>query len=89
MEAEKKVATPLRLNRLLDQPRAQASGAHTNARGAAIDQCPYPLQIGVEHPLGLVIGVTDVVPALVPFAAYLTYECHGKSPSIGACTTLT
>jgi hypothetical protein len=39
------------------------------------------LEIGFEDSLGLVIGMTDVMAGLAAFAAEITCECHGDTPS--------
>jgi len=39
------------------------------------------LEVGIEDPLGLVIGVTDVMAGLATFATEIAYKCHGDTPS--------
>jgi hypothetical protein len=65
------------LNGFLDEARTETAGADLDAFGGAVNQGLDGLKIGIEDPLGLVIGVTDVVPGLTPFVADLTRECHG------------
>ena len=45
----------------LDFAATQAAGTNPNALGLTVDQCPDWLEVGLEDPLGLVIGVTDVM----------------------------
>jgi len=49
------------LNGFLDFTATKAACADPNAFGLTVDQCPDWLEVGLEDPLGLVIGVTDVV----------------------------
>jgi hypothetical protein len=86
---EKRIAGNLRLDRLLDQSGPQAPRAYADPQGIAIDERPHPLQIGTEYSLGLVVGVTDIMTGLVPFATDITYKSHGKSPSICSCNSVT
>jgi hypothetical protein len=46
-----------------------------------VDDSPNRLEIGIEDPLRLVIGVTDVMTGLMPFLAHFAYKCHGMTPS--------
>jgi len=46
------------------------------------------LKIRIKDPLGLVIGVTHVMAALVPLAADITCKCHGNAPSSGKSVIL-
>jgi hypothetical protein len=39
------------------------------------------LEVGIEDPLGLVIGVTDVMAGLTTFATEIACKCHGYTPS--------
>jgi len=39
------------------------------------------LKVGLEDPLGLVIGVTDVMTGLATFATEIACKCHGYTPS--------
>jgi hypothetical protein len=50
------------LDGLLDQSGAQATGAYANALVCTIHDRTNGLDIRIEHPSGLVVGVTDVVP---------------------------
>jgi hypothetical protein len=65
------------LDRFLDEARTEAAGTYPDVFGRTVDQGLDGLKIGIEDPLGLVIGMTDVVPRLTPFVADLTRECHG------------
>jgi hypothetical protein len=46
------------------------------------------LKIRIKNPFGLVIGVTDVMAALVPLSAEITRKCHGVAPSSKLSMTL-
>ena len=49
------------LNGFLDFAAAETACADPNAFGLTVDQCPDWLEVGLEDPLGLVIGVADVI----------------------------
>jgi hypothetical protein len=49
------------LNGFLDFAAAETSCADPNAFGLTVDQCTDWLEVGLEDPLGLVIGVADVI----------------------------
>jgi hypothetical protein len=49
------------LNGLLDFAATQAPCANPNAFGLTVDQRSDRLEVGLEDPLGLVIGMTDVM----------------------------
>jgi hypothetical protein len=49
------------LNGFLDFATTQAACADPNAFGLTVDQCPDWLEVGLEDPLGLVIGMADVI----------------------------
>jgi len=49
------------LNSFLDFAATQATCADPNALGLTVDHGPDRLEIGLEDPLGLVVGVTDVI----------------------------
>ena len=55
--------------------------ADPNAFRLTVDQCPDWLEVGLEDPLGLVIGVTDVMAGLAAFATEITCTCLGYTPS--------
>jgi hypothetical protein len=38
------------------------------------------LEVGLEDPFGLVIGVTDVMAGLATFATEIARICHGYAP---------
>ena len=74
----------------------QAASADPKTLRLTVDQCPDRLEVGLEDPLGLVIGVTDVMAGLAMFAAEVACKCHGYTPSssrtdtgllTGECTT--
>jgi len=71
------------LDRLLDFSTPQAAGTDPNAFWGAFHQCPHGLKIRIENPLGLVIGVTDVMAALVSLSTHITCKCHGIAPPAG------
>ena len=45
----------------MDFAATEAAGTDPNAFRLTVDQCPDWLEVGFEDPLGLVIGVTDVM----------------------------
>jgi hypothetical protein len=49
------------LNGFLDFAAAETACADPNAFGLTVDQCPDWLEVGLEDPLSLVIGVADVI----------------------------
>ena len=49
------------LNGLLDFAATEAAGTDPKALCLTVDQCPDWLEVGLEDPLSLVIGVTDVM----------------------------
>lgn len=76
------------LERLLDFPATEATRADSDAFGRTSDHCADTLQVGVERPFGLIVGVTDVMARLVFFRTDITYECHGNAPSLEKLTVL-
>jgi hypothetical protein len=68
------------LDRLLDFSTPETAGTDSNAFRRAFHQRAHGLKVRIEHPLGLVIGVTDVMAALVPFPAYIACKCHSVAP---------
>jgi hypothetical protein len=66
-----------RLNSFLDFAAAETACADTDAFGLTVDQGPDWLEVGFEGPLGLVIGVTDVMAGLATFATEIACKCHG------------
>ncbi len=64
-----------------DLAATQAARANSNAFRLTVDQCPNWLEVGLEDPLGLVIGVTDVMAGLATFATEIACKCHGYTPS--------
>ena len=69
------------LNGFLDFAATETACADSNAFRLTVDQCPDWLEVGLEGPLGLVIGVTDVMAGLATFAAEIACKCHGYTPS--------
>ena len=69
------------LDRLLDQSRTQAAGAHANTFVGAADDCAHRLEVRIEHTSGLIVGVTDVIPGRRFLMTEFTLECHGSTPS--------
>jgi hypothetical protein len=69
------------LNGFLDFAATQAACADPNTFWLTVDQCPDWLEVGLEDPLGLVIGVTDVMAGLATFATEIACICHGCTPS--------
>lgn len=65
-----------KLDGLLDFTAAQAACADPNALWLTVNQCTDWLEVRLEDPLGLVIGVTDVIAGLATFAAEITCKCH-------------
>ena len=49
------------LNRLLNFAATETAGADPKAFRLTVDQCPDWLEVGLEDPLGFVIGVTDIM----------------------------
>jgi len=68
------------LNGFLDFAATETAGADSNAFRLTVDQCPDWLEVGLEGPLGLVIGVTDVMAGLATFAAEIACICHWYIP---------
>jgi hypothetical protein len=48
-------------NGFLDFAASETAGADPDAFGLTVDQGPDWLEVGLEDPFGLVIGVTDVM----------------------------
>jgi hypothetical protein len=68
-------------NRFLDFAATETAGTDPNAFRLTVDQCSDWLEVGLEDPLGLVIGVTDVMAGLAAFATKIACKCHGYTPS--------
>ena len=68
------------LNGFLDFAATETAGADSNAFRLTVDQCQDWLEVGLEGPLGLVIGVTDVMAGLATFAAEIACKCHWYIP---------
>jgi hypothetical protein len=69
------------LNGFLNFAATQAACADPNAFRLTVNQCTDWLEVGLEDPLGLVIGVTDVMAGLATFATEIACKCHGYTPS--------
>ena len=76
------------LDGLLDFSAPQAASTDPNAFWPAFHECPHGLKIRTENPLGFIIGVTDVMAALVPLPAHIAYKCHGIAPLSDQSMTL-
>ena len=68
------------LDGFLDQAGSQTAGADTDAQGRTIHKRLHALQVGIKDPLGLIVGVADVISGLVFFSAEITSKCHGPTP---------
>jgi hypothetical protein len=71
----------IRLDGFEDPAATQAARTDPNAFRLPIDQCSDWLKVGLEDPLGLVVGVTDVMAGLAAFATEIACKCHGDTPS--------
>ena len=69
------------LNGFLDFAATETACADPNVFWLTVDQCPDWLEVRLEDPLGLVIGVTDVMAGLTAFATEIACKCHGYTPS--------
>ena len=58
-----------RLDGFLDQTGAETAGADPDPLMGPLHQRPDGLEIRAEDALGLVVGMADVMPGLMPFAA--------------------
>lgn len=65
------------LDGFLNLAATETACADPNAFRLPVDQCPDWLEVGLEDPLGLVIGVTHVMAGLATFATEITCKCHG------------
>jgi hypothetical protein len=64
----------------LDFAATEAAGTDPKAFRLTVDQCPDWLEVGLEDPLGFVIGVTDVMAGLAAFATKIACISHWNSP---------
>ena len=64
----------------MDFAATEAAGTDPKAFRLTVDQCPDWLEVGLENPLGLVIGVTDVMAGLAAFVTEIAGVCHWYSP---------
>ncbi len=69
------------LDRLLNQSRTQATGAHADSFVGTINDRANCLDIGIKHPLGLVVRMTDVVPGRRLLLTEITHQGHSNAPS--------
>jgi hypothetical protein len=69
------------LRGLQHRPGAQAARANPDAFDLAVFHRAHQLQIGIKTFFGFVVGMTDIMPYLRPFAAFLTYLAHAISPA--------
>jgi len=60
---------------------AEAAGADPDVLDGALLYSPDPAQIGLPAPLGMIVGVADIVTHLGPFAANITYVGHDDACS--------
>ena len=60
------------LEGLLDFPATEATRADADAFGRTADHCADTLQVGVERPFGLIVGMTDVMAGLMLFCTDIT-----------------
>ncbi len=67
----------MKLNGFLNFAATETPCADPDAFRLPVDQRPDWLEVGLEGPLGLIIGVTDVMTGLATFAAEITCKCHG------------
>ncbi len=66
-----------KLDGFLDFAATQTACADSNAFWLTVDQRTDWLEVGLEDPFGLVIGVTDVIAGLATFATEIACKCHG------------
>ncbi len=70
------------LSDLNDFPGANAAGAGADFFDCFTDEGANGLQIGLKSALGFIVGMTDVVTDLTPFAAKITDSGHVVSPEL-------
>ena len=70
----------IRLDGFEDLAAAETARADPDAFRLTVDQRADRLKVGFEDPLGLVIGVTDVMAGLAAFATEIACKCHGDTP---------
>ena len=75
------------LNGFLNFAATQAACADPNAFWLTVDQCSDWLEVGLEDPLGLIVGMTDVMAGLTTFATEIACKCHGCTPSSSRIAT--
>ena len=75
------VCISCQLDGFLDLAATETACADPNAFWLTVDQCPDWLEVRLEGPLGLVIGVTDVMAGLATFATEIACKSHGYTPS--------
>ncbi len=67
-------------NSFLNFAATQTPCTNPNAFGLTVDQRSDWLEVGLEGPLGLVIGMTDIMARLAPFATEIACKSHGDTP---------
>ena len=60
------------LEGLLDLATAEATCADADALGQPVNDGADTLKVGVERPLGLIVGMTDVMAGLMLFCTDIT-----------------
>ena len=75
------------LNGFLNFAATKTACAHPNAFRLSVDECPDWLEVGLEDPLGLIVGMTDVMAGLTTFATEIACKCHGCTPSSSRIAT--
>lgn len=62
---------------------AETASADANTLCLTVNQCSDWLEVRLENPLRLVIGVTDIVAGLAAFATEIACKCHGTLLHLG------
>lgn len=70
------MGTASNLDGFFHHPGTKTAGAHTNTFGSPIDQRANGLQIRSKDTVGLIVGMADVMPRLMPLVTNLTYIRH-------------
>jgi hypothetical protein len=65
-----------------DFTASQATRTDSDTFGRSINHSANALEVGIERTLGLVVGVADVMAALVFLGANIACKCHGNTPSL-------
>jgi hypothetical protein len=64
------------LDCLLDHPGTETARTHANTFGGTIDQRANGLKIRPKDTVGLIVGMADIMPGLMPLVTDLTYIGH-------------